>query len=338
MVLRTRYAGDVTMPRKFISAATPLARPDILYEGPGDKTDWVFGHRGEESWTFAENGVSFSGNHGIAGLLLPELPQRFALEVDLAWQGDLNFQMGIMALDPSNPHNGSWTLMLQREYVRLYRYGGQKQGELGNTQIAEFAKNRKASLTLLVDKPEKRITFLFNGESVYEWMDPAGFRPSGDGFFLMGQQNSRVRISRIELRSWDGKQPISEETNPEKDVMRLRNGDRISGRIMEIKDQHIRFEGEFSVFDVPIERLEGLEFASAFQAEAPAMVNPVEVILQNGDHFRLELEGYDREFLKGESLLFGSVQTAGAFLKWLECNFGDARREGLASEEGAGKF
>lgn len=330
LVLRSGAAGELAVRREMLAGLEPAQRADILYQGPGGREGWEITQGGEEQWTFGKEGLSFEGNHGFAGLLLPELPERFVVEMDLRWRGQLNVQIGLMALDPQNPHSGAWALMLQREHVRMFRYGGRGgQGDLGNTRIEELARKNAMQLALYVDKGQKRISMGVDGQLMYEWLEAKGFRPSGDGLVFMGQHGSQWTVSRVEVRAWDGKFPAADGGAGDQDVLVLVNGDRISGRVTGIAAGRIAVDGEFNVFEFPVERLTEVRFAAGESAELPAVDTPVRVGFGSGDHLTLALREVSGDGLSGRSPVLGEVTLGRGWMTQLDFNWGDERREVL---------
>ena len=101
----------------------------------------------------------------------------------------------------------------------------------------------------------------------------------------------------------------------ESDVVHNLNGDRLSGRIMEIRDGMILMKASFAegqVVTVKLEELDFLTFASGKKAEAPNRANVTRVIFLNGDIVSGEIRGFEAgEFVLnppyGETLRFGAT-------------------------------
>lgn len=98
------------------------------------------------------------------------------------------------------------------------------------------------------------------------------------------------------------------------DVVHNRNGDRLSGRIVEIKDGVISIEAYFTqgrVVTVKLEELDFLTFASEKTAEAPTGANVTRVIFLNGDVVSGKIKGFEA----GEFILdppYGEAVRVGA--------------------------
>src|SRR5690606_23121729 len=125
---------------------------------------------------------------------------------------------------------------------------------LGNfANVPELVNKERCRVELLADRKTGLIRMLVNGRVVQDWTDPdpeAG--QYGGGIHFSTQDNVQLRVSRIEVTSWngelEGKPPEQDENfmdeddtpQPEADApvdptrIRLRNNDQIAGELLGI--------------------------------------------------------------------------------------------------------
>src|SRR5690606_36988854 len=108
------------------------------------------------------------------------------------------------AAEPSNCYILSFT---NARYVQLSkrssRSGLEQIGTFSN--IPELQSKEKIRLELLVDRKTGLIRLLVNGNVAADWTDPTPDPGSGPGAFHFNSQDpSPIRISRLEVTTWDG--------------------------------------------------------------------------------------------------------------------------------------
>ncbi|MCH8511035.1 MAG: hypothetical protein LAT83_05225 [Kiritimatiellae bacterium] len=333
LILKTRYAGEVNILRSALTRLLPASSGHLLYAGPGEKSDWVFQNTGHaNTWVFRDGVMRSDGAQGGVGRKLPALPEQFKIDMDLAWRGMPYIQISLMSQDARNPHSGSWTLMIHGENFRMYRQGGIGHLDMGNVQVAGFNAKQKSKLSIRVDKPEKRITLLVDDVQAHQWQDPNGFQAGGENLIFQAQQSMPYAISNLTVSVWDGKNTPASASAETSDILELVNGDRISGKLLRIDGQTLKFQNDFTAFDLPLNRVASVNFDKSRQTSARLQQSDVEARIFGGDRLTLALASLSPEQLAGDSENLGHVRVKSPHLERLHFNLYDPRKKTLGED------
>lgn len=338
--LKTWYAGEMTFRRVMVDTLEIQDRPEILYAGPNGLDGWS--RVPEDAWTF-ETGALRSKSAGGIGRTL-KLPARTRFAFDLAWRSSPKFRFLFYAdgADADHPSN-CYELICQGRYVQLQkrwskgnRSGSETVGEYEN--IPEFQNKEKCRIEMLVDRKAGKIRMLVNGRIAKDWTDgnPEAGTP-GDSFLFNAQDSSPLRVSRIEVTSWDGMlegsaevqdegmmdeedtpQPAP-EAQPDPTRIRLRNNDQIAGEMLGIEGGKVKLKTTFGEVNLPVSRLRTFALRTKEARdpanwemglyEEPKRYNgDVRAWFPDGTFVTFRLTGVEGGKLKGSSQTFGSAE------------------------------
>jgi hypothetical protein len=326
----------MTFRRAMVDRLEIQDRPDLIYSGPD----------GLEGWTQSENGT-WSYEHGWlrakgAGSLARnfDLPAKARFAFDLSWRSNPRFNFLFFSDDISKPHpENAYDLIIQGgRYVQLHKRWS-KDGKSGSHTLGDFANvpelvnKERCRIEMLVDRKSGLIRMLVNGRVAKDWTDTepdAG--QHGGGMHFSTQDNVQLRVSRIEVTSWngelEGKAPEQDEAFMEEDDtpqpeaeapvdptrIRLRNNDQIAGELLGIENSKVKLKTSFGDVSLPVSRLRTFALHTKEQRENPEIYQMP--IRRNGDvrawfpdgscvTFRL-LDAGDGK-LTGDSQTFGSA-------------------------------
>ncbi|MCW1925300.1 hypothetical protein OKA05_22260 [Luteolibacter arcticus] len=275
--LRTWYAGELTFRRAMVDNLEIQDRPDLIYSGPDGIDGWTQSEPG--TWQFEHGWLRAKGAGSIARNF--ELPAKARFAFDLSWRSNprFNFLFYTDDITKAHPENAYELIIQGGRYVQLHKRWskGDKSGSntLGNfANVPELVNKERCRIEMLVDRKTGLIRMLVNGRVAQDWTDPdpdAGLH--GGGMHFSTQDNVQLRVSRIEVTSWDGvlegKPPEQDEgfmdeddtPQPETDVpvdptrIRLRNNDQIAGEMLGIENSKVKLKTAFGEVNLPVSRL-----------------------------------------------------------------------------------
>lgn len=276
--LRTWYAGDLLFKRSMVDSLDIQDRPQRIYAGPTGLEDWRTDSK--ESWAF-EAGAFRSHSSGEISREF-DLPQKSRFAFDVSWRSNPRFRVVFYSDDiAANVPNNCYALVCQNRYVYLRKYWRQGQGDgsniIGNAaNVPELLNKEKARFEIQIDRQSGAIRFIVNGRVAADWSDPEpAVGEMGGGVHFVAEDTAPLRVSRIEITSWDGLMepvapmdegdpmeadddpslaPPQEETSSATRI-RLRNNDQVAGLVRGIEDGFVNLETSFGEVRIPVSRL-----------------------------------------------------------------------------------
>jgi hypothetical protein len=273
--LKTWYAGELVFRRVMVDTLEIKDRPELIYAGPNGLDGWV--QETEGTWVHENGALRSKGSGSIAREL--ELPAKTRFAFDLEWRSTpkLRFVFFSDTVAVDQPRN-SYELIFQGRYVQLQkRWSKNDRGgsmTLGSHTVREFQNKEKCRIEVLVDRKAGLIRLLVNDRVVKDWTDPDPESGQfGGGIHFATQDPSPVRVSRIEVTSWDGildgsppaddeifmdeddSPPPAVEAEPDPSRIRLRNNDQIAGEVLAIGEGKVKLKTSFGEINLPVSRL-----------------------------------------------------------------------------------
>lgn len=274
--LDTWYAGPLRFRRAMVDTLEIEDRPELLYSGPNGLDGWT--QQDPATWTFDQGSLRSATPGSIARSL--KLPAKTRFAFDLAWRSSPRFRFMFFTDDISSDHPAnSYELICQGRYVQLHKHWSDgKRGSnvtLGDfANVSELMNKEKCRFEILADRKAGTIRLLVNGRIIKDWNDPgpnAG-KPGGGIHFNL-QEATQLRISRIEVSTWDGilegDAPVQDgdfmeeddeprpapEPQPDPNRIRLRNNDQIAGEMLGIEAGKVKLKTPFGEIKLPVSRL-----------------------------------------------------------------------------------
>lgn len=301
--LRTWYAGEMSFRRAMVDSLEIQDRPDLIYSGPDGLDGWTQSEAG--TWNFEHGWLRAKGAGSIARNF--NLPAKARFAFDLSWRSNPRFNFLFFSDDVTNTHpDNAYELIIQGgRYVQLHKRWS-KDGKSGSNTLGNFANvpelvnKERCRIEMLVDRKTGLIRMLVNGRVAQDWTDPdpdAG--QHGGGMHFSTQDNVQLRVSRIEITTWDGvlegKAPEQDEgfmdeddtPQPETDApvdptrIRLRNNDQIAGELLGIENGKVKLKTAFGDVSLPVSRLRTFALHTKEQRENPEIYQMP--IRRNGD-------------------------------------------------------
>jgi hypothetical protein len=335
VTLDTWYAGTLKFRRAMVDTLEIQDRPEILYSGPNGLDGWT--QPSPDTWTFEQGSLRATAPGSIARSI--ELPAKTRFAFDLAWRSSPRFRFLFFTDDIKTDHpDNSYELICQGRYVQLHkrwsdgnRSGNMTLGDFAN--VSELMSKEKCRIEILADRKAGTVRMLVNGRIVKDWSDPdptAGKHGGGIHFNL--QEATPLRISRIEVSTWDGvlegSAPVQDEgfmeeddtPQPEPDHqpdptrIRLRNNDQIAGEMLGIEAGKVKLKTPFGEVSLPVSRLRTFSLHKPDDRknwelyQIPKRYNgDIRAWFADGSSVTFRLTGVEDGKLKGVSQPFGEA-------------------------------
>lgn len=341
--LETWYAGRLRFNRLMVADIRIAERPTLLYRGPTGLDDWKqSGSR--PSWTYQNGFFRSTGSGGIARSV--DLPDECSISFEVDWRNSLNLKVVFFSDDLASdrPSNG-YELTIQKRYLHLRNC--KSQIAIGNSSnAAALQENEKARIEIRSSLRNGKTCVLVDDEIIEVWtdFDAAKIKP-GRGIHFITQNESPVRVSRIEVAAWDGqvdklpeppvpgfprmgraepeeKKP-AEDGRPKEGRMELRNGDSITGEVTGIEDGRILVKTPFREIRLPLEALRAVNLKPAELERCKRENGDVRAWMPDGSSLVFRLEGVEEGTLSGSSQNFGTATFRTSAFNRIEFNIYD---------------
>lgn len=342
VTITSPIAGRLVIPRAVIEMIVPLtARGAPRYVGPTGLEGWTLGkittvpNPGE--WQYADGAFSATRPAAIGRDL--NLPEVASIRFDLSWKGALQEAIALYcdSLQPVNlarkeeepKFGGFYSLQLNSVSAMVMAV---KQKEplrtLEPVLLPRLGQKSRARFDIRVNKPERTLALLVDGDLIKQWTD-AEFIASGTGIRFVHQGLGEVRLSNLVVNEWDGQfeEPVSPPTERAQDLVKLRNGDRVSGLWETLEPDRLVVSTAGGKIEVPLSRVRQIELAARPWPQAPGAVN---ARLELADHqlLQLRLERWDGDSLTGTHPLLGRMKISARAIERVE--LGEPLRESAA--------
>lgn len=337
---QTWYAGDLEVRRSMIASLEPsLASVSVLYAGPGGLEEWYQRARGERGWSFRKGAlVSAGGSGGVVIGRDVKLPEMASIEFEAAWLGYVNFQVLFYAENFDNYYNSDcYALQVSGSTIFLQRC--QRNSGMNNVDqqvnLESLQRRNKARFALKVNKPRRTIALYIDGVLVKQWNDRIEFTGRGTGLAFVSQ-GQPTRISNIVVAEWDGKLDLDSAGGgkaAEEDLVRLANGDKLSGRLDVIAGGQVRFATSYAKLEIPLERVVEIVLAAKMAEKPRRQIHDLRAHFAEGGFVTVALDWLDAEQLRGNSESLGRASFQRQAFQRMEFNIYDETPEAEEDDE-----
>ena len=345
--LDTWFAGRMKFNRLMIRDVRVSERPDFIYRGPTSLDGWQ--QSGEKpAWTYQNSGFRSTMAGSIARNV--NLPDECTIAFDAAWRGSFALKLVFFSDDLASDHPATgYEMTIQSRSVYLRSCKTQK--FLGHTPNAvTLQENEKARIEVRASLKSGKVCLFVDGHIIDVWTDPDVVRNEiGRGIHFITQNESPVRISRIEVGAWDGDvdqlpapqmlggirqfgnqgglmemddepEPAAPEVKPNSERMELRNGDTIAGEVVSIIDGMITVKTPFREVRLPVETLRSVALKPVDLERCKRENGDVRAWFPDGSSLVFRLEAVSGGSLTGFSQNFGTASFKIAAFNRIEFN------------------
>ncbi len=312
VVFDTWYAGSLRIPRNMVRRIIPgIYGETVIYEGPRDPGNWYYGE-GEDAWVL-ETGVLVARGGGPLGRSFERLPDLCAIEMDFSWNGYLNFFLAFYAGDEKAYNRNSYALRFDGNSVQPHVFDGEGQsralGDRARNNILNPApEGRRVRLSVYVNRLVGEISVVVNDNFLGTWKDPQPGVPEGSNIAI--QQLMRgLAIHNFRIEQWNGVLPRMESNIEEsnRDVLVMHNHDIMSGKLISMADDKIKFETSFALIDVPTNRVRSVQFNTTGLRMPTFGEYAVRAFFPGFGHMTFNLVKIEQGMIEGYSEALGEV-------------------------------
>lgn len=319
--------GKIKLRSDMIRSIRPVAGSTAVYSGPNSIEEWDQNNSGDNKWEFKNNAIYSSNHNQIAGMKLENLPDKISFEFIMEWKGNPNLMVGFWGQDTMNVNQNCYTLAIQNSYLRCYRnYNKIGRNDLGNAQVRQEMQDGKVDVQLLLNRENKEVLVMFDGNLVARWTDTFDGKIKGDAIMFGSMGNTPMKVSRISVREWDGELKMDSPDKPQPlDQLITTNGDVFAGNLEKIEMDVLYFKNEYAVFEVPVDRVSEISFAKSSRAVPRLQAGDVEIFFPNKERITLKLLKLDGLQMLGTSEVSGEVTLQKKYFAEMKMNPYDER-------------
>ena len=292
------------------SIVPPKANMEVLYVGPHDGASWVAdAWGGLQQKPFVRDGELIVTPSSSIGRNM-ELPDKVKIDFDFETFGQCQFYFVFFADSVQARFRNNYSLNIFSGYVYLQKFSQKRRNSvnMGSTRCKELNQG-KGKVSLLINHLNGKISLLVNGKLVKHWIDNSP-EAAGKYIYFTNQSQGLLKISNVVISKWSGSF-ISETDNNVHDVnldtVLFMNDDFAYGTFKSIKDGFLAFSTDTSEFNVPLERVKKLTFASKTRHIARKNIDDVQCLISDSSKMTLKLNEINNGVLSGTSENFGEV-------------------------------
>ncbi|MBB5352404.1 hypothetical protein HNR46_002649 [Haloferula luteola] len=333
VVLKTHYAGILTLRRDMVASLDVRDRAAILYRGPSDLTGWT---QEDDTWQIDQGSLVCQGAGEIRREIGVHPKIRIGIDVDWNDRTDLSIRTHGQA-SAQGELESYYELACQNQYVsfrkRLVR--GNNRGQIqpiGSAgAVEDLGSTGSVHIEMLQDIENGLFRLIVGDQIVTDWRDNDPLKQDpGPMLEFVSQQSAGIRITRIQIESWDGvleggfqaRQGFGRQEpapnlpeKPRQGEIQLRNGDTIDGGITRIQDGLASIDADLRDFQLPVDRLRAFPLRTEEDARDPEKFwrpirrnGDIRAYFADGGCVTFKLEALENGTLRGSSQTFGTAQ------------------------------
>lgn len=334
--LETWYAGKLSLPRQSIMMIVPLQEDQTpIFAGIDGLEGWAMGEikavDDSGQWTYQDGAFYATKAASIARDV--KLPDVASIQFDIAWKGLLQMAVALYTdrLQPVSLANkdaepdfgGFYSLQIGSSSAGLLMVKkGAPINYLWQMPTPLLSQKNQAHVEIRVDKPRRMITLMIDGVIIKQTVDPDGFAGTGSALRFVHQGVGSLRLSNLRVTEWDGlfEEPYSNKSGTQ-ELIRLRNDDRVTGRIESFKDGKLTVLTEDTKLEIPWQRIKQLEYPGKLLATSQN--EPVTALgyFQSGAPLKFNLQRWDEKGIHLENSEFGNAVFNPAAFSRIRFNF-----------------
>ena len=232
--ITTWFAGELRVPRAHVAALHfGVTDPAMIFGGEQVLDGWSK----SEAWSITEEGMFVSGGVGRTARKVDDLPARFIVRFRYEWKGNpnLRFYFADSLMDQGTADR--YFLTINSAGMELKRQS--TSGRINHSLAQDHRRPKEISadgmdIEIRVDREERMLHLLINGDLVDRFIDPVKSVPKGNGLMIESSASgsSANFVSGLEVLEWTDKPQNRRSKNtgdPDKDTVLDRQGEHFSG-------------------------------------------------------------------------------------------------------------
>jgi len=337
LILDTWYAGIIKIKYQMLKHISQNKNnTNKLYTGPNNLKEWTIlpKRNNIKAWKY-KNGFLYcdeNSSNKIIGknINLPDMA-KISFTVENKDHLCLTFQFYSDEISISTTNSYKITIS---QYVNITRCTATKnsyrESDIQSFHSKYIKDSGKKDICILIDKINKKFYLLCNGKIEKQWTDAQKFAGTGK-YICFSNRGGKVKISNIKVEKWDGKFKITKTKNINNqvtaDLLQFKNGDKIKGEIINIKDKILYFKTSYATLTIPMTRINNITLNSKTQENRRKKANDIKAIFHNNNHLTIELVKADNKTIKAKSENFGTITIIKSAFKRLYLNIYDKRNK-----------
>jgi hypothetical protein len=292
VTLKTSYAGEIKVLKKFVTRMEIDSKKGYLYLGPKSLDEW-YNNSIKQTWEYTNNSlISGSKSGNIAQDLA--IPEEAAISFDLSWKNDEYLTLYFFSSDheQSKPDN-YYQLNLQRGKCSVLKYTNGRQVSHLQSEVQRNRNNRfrirpennlsdnddlHAHYEIYMSKTKGEFHIYRNGVKLDTFNDSnPQANKFGTALHIISSDKTPIRVKNLSLSKWSGNIPSEvdaetfAEVKGEGERILLKNGDILLGRIGKVRDGLMQIETLYTPLNIPIVRMRSIDLTAAKLKEEPIM-------------------------------------------------------------------
>lgn len=293
VTLRTSYAGEIKVLKKFITKMEIDSKKGYLYMGPKSLKEWNVNSINSR-WKYT-NRALISGNK--AGNLAQDvnMPDEAIISFDLSWKDDEYITLYFFSSDhqKSKPDN-YYQLSLRRGSCSVLKYTNGRQVTTPTSELRDIRGNRFGRVQPRIRRPAtpklnarydiyisktKGVFYIYrNGIKLDKFTDKTPEpRKFGTALHIISSNKTPIRVKNLTISKWSGQ--IPSDIDMEKfakikgkgERILLKNGDVLLGKIGQVRDGSMQIETLYTPLNIPIVRMRSIDLTANQSEEEPLM-------------------------------------------------------------------
>ncbi|MGJ8673427.1 hypothetical protein [Rubritalea sp.] len=337
--LDTPYAGELKIDRSLIYSFEISNQKHLIYSGPNSLDEW--NELGTPaSWSFANNALITGLNDSSIAVEL-DFPTRSHLHftVDRKKNIDLSILLYADSAETENPDN-YYDLTINSNYLSMQKHleKGRSEGLTKTFSTRASTLGEQVPYDIYVDLNLGEFSIYVSGELTAKFSDPSPAPEiMGNSLHFSTHRSYEMRIRNIELSKWNGTLPIANEEEAqtletEGNLIRLANGDALSGNIGPTVEEKIEVETEHAAFDVPISSISSIQLTPKEENHPRADTYDLKAYFKSGGWIILDPISLDSETLVGNHEAIGDVSFDLDTFSKIEFNIYDRKLNALRED------
>jgi hypothetical protein len=322
---KSAFGNIVSIDSRMLKALVPaIANMEILYTGPENASSWKSTSWGEtKKKPFIQDGELIVPAFSSSGADM-KLPSKVKIEFDFKTFGQCQFYFIFFADALQSRFKNNYSLNIFSGYIYLQKYSKSKRNSinLGHTQCQDL-KIGKGSITLFVDHDKGAITMMVNGKLVKQWVDNKPEK-AGKFIYFVNQSQGILKISNLLISKWNGTFVDDADNNVHDvnlDTLLFMNDDFAYGSFNYIKDGFLSFSTDAAEFNVSLNKIKKLSFASKSRRLARKNPNDIKCFISDSTQITFKLNNISNEhIITGISENFGNVSINLDFIRKINMN------------------
>ena len=324
LTLKTSWAQQVKVDRRFISKIIPSIYRENLLGNPYDLTHWHTVNN-REKWRSSDETITCRKRSAMCKKV--NYPQKFKFSTKITIRNAPRLRLMFLASEGNVYEPEDYIeLSIQRNSI-LAR--GKVDGEIETIGQAngldELYENTSHNVEFYCNTQDYNMHVFLNSKQVAQWALPVDLTIH-PWLYFTSDYDGEISLSKCTVEEWNGIVPISSETlstvipKPSQTMVHLQNGDIIDAKDVAFDAPHFRIITDLGQIQVKQHKIDNIDFGGSVYQEAKRESNDISIDFINGNSATLKLEKWNNGYLHGWSQNLGSVKIAQDQIQFLNFN------------------